>query len=171
MAKEDQGTSCSFNWFCTFTLLCVSSLSVSNSWPNIQLRYYPNSVNKSLVNHLRVQSPFCKISYGTVYLSSGDSDGQESACSVGDLGSTPGWEDPLEEGMDTHSRILAQRTPCTGEPGGYSSWGHRVRYDWAVFTHSHVSITCLHSASLVKMLSKGHTVLIPYLCTKIFTWL
>ena len=72
MAKEDQGTSCSFNRFCTFTLLCVSSLSVSNSSPNIQLRYYPNSVNKSLVNHLCVQSPFYKISYGTVYLSSGD---------------------------------------------------------------------------------------------------
>ena len=29
-----------------------------------------------------------------------------------------GWEDPLEEGMATHSSILAWRTPWTGEPGG-----------------------------------------------------
>ena len=29
-----------------------------------------------------------------------------------------GWEDPLEEGMATHSRILAWRIPWTEEPGG-----------------------------------------------------
>ena len=29
-----------------------------------------------------------------------------------------GWEDPLEEGMATHSRILAWRSPWTKEPGG-----------------------------------------------------
>ena len=36
-----------------------------------------------------------------------------------------GWEDPLEEGMATHSNILAWRIPWTGEPGGlyYSPWG------------------------------------------------
>ena len=27
-----------------------------------------------------------------------------------------GWEDPLQEGMDTHSSILAWRVPCTQEP-------------------------------------------------------
>ena len=41
----------------------------------------------------------------------GGSDGQESACNVGDLGSIPGEEDPLEEGMATHSSILAWRIP------------------------------------------------------------
>ena len=35
----------------------------------------------------------------------GGSYGKESACNVGDLGLT--WEDPLEEGMATHSSILA----------------------------------------------------------------
>ena len=30
-------------------------------------------------------------------------------------------EDPLEEGMATHSSILAWRIPWTEEPGGYSS--------------------------------------------------
>ena len=33
-------------------------------------------------------------------------------------------EDPLEEGMVTHSSILAWRIPWTEEPG-YSAWGCR----------------------------------------------
>ena len=35
--------------------------------------------------------------------------------------SIPGWEDPLEEGMATHSSILAWRIPWTEEPGGLQS--------------------------------------------------
>ena len=39
-----------------------------------------------------------------------------------------GWEDPLEEGMATHSSILAWRIPWTEEPGGLQSMGlQRVR--------------------------------------------
>ena len=34
-----------------------------------------------------------------------------------------GWEEPLEEGMATHSSILAWRIPQTEEPAGYSPWG------------------------------------------------
>ena len=34
-----------------------------------------------------------------------------------------GWEDPLEEGMATHSSILAWRTPWTEEPGGLQPMG------------------------------------------------
>ena len=34
-----------------------------------------------------------------------------------------GWEDPLEEGMATHSSILAWRIPWTEEPGGPQSMG------------------------------------------------
>ena len=37
-----------------------------------------------------------------------------------------GWEDPLEEGMATHSSILARReSPWTEELGGYCPWGHK----------------------------------------------
>ena len=36
---------------------------------------------------------------------------------------SPGWEDSLEEGMATHSRILAWRTPWTKEPGMLLSTG------------------------------------------------
>ena len=34
-----------------------------------------------------------------------------------------GWEDPVEEGMATHSSILAWRIPWTEEPGGRQSIG------------------------------------------------
>ena len=34
-----------------------------------------------------------------------------------------GWEDPPEEGMATHSSILAWRIPWTEEPGGLQSMG------------------------------------------------
>ena len=41
-----------------------------------------------------------------------------------------GREDPLEEGLATHSRILAWRIPRTEEPGGLGSTGsHRVGQD------------------------------------------
>ena len=41
-----------------------------------------------------------------------------------------GREDPLEEGMATHSSILAWRIPWTEEPGGLWSIGsQRVRRD------------------------------------------
>ena len=33
------------------------------------------------------------------------------------------WEDPLQEGMATHSSILAWRIPWTEEPGGLQSTG------------------------------------------------
>ena len=53
----------------------------------------------------------------------GDSDGTESACNAGSLGLIPGWEDPLEEGMATHSSIFSWRIPWTEEPGGLQSIG------------------------------------------------
>ena len=49
---------------------------------------------------------------------------------IRDVGSVSGWEDPLEEGMATHSSILAWRIPWTEEPGGLQSIGsHRVGHD------------------------------------------
>ena len=49
-------------------------------------------------------------------------------------------EDPLEEGMATHSGILAWRIPWTEEPGGLQSIGsQRVRYDFSDLARMHVS--------------------------------
>ena len=50
----------------------------------------------------------------------GGSDSKESAFSVGDLG----WEDPLEEGMATHSSILVWRIPM--DKGAWQAAVHGV---------------------------------------------
>ena len=43
---------------------------------------------------------------------------------------SPGWEDPLEEGLATHSSTLAWRIPQTEETGGLQAIGwHRVGHD------------------------------------------
>ena len=49
---------------------------------------------------------------------------------IRDMGSIPGSEDPLEEGMVTHSNILAWRISWTEESGGLQSKGsQRVGHD------------------------------------------
>ena len=60
----------------------------------------------------------------------GGSDGKEFTQNVGDLGSMFRQEDPLEEGMGTHSSILSWRIPWTEEPGRLQSMGlQRVGQD------------------------------------------
>ena len=52
-----------------------------------------------------------------------------------------GWENPLEEGMATHSSIPSWRIPWTEEPAGLQSTGsHRVRHDWS-------DLACTHACS------------------------
>ena len=46
---------------------------------------------------------------------------KESACNAGDLSLIPGWEDPLEKAMATHSSILAWEIPWIEELGGLQS--------------------------------------------------
>ena len=46
-----------------------------------------------------------------------------------------GGEDPLKDGMATHSSIPAWRIPWTEEPGGLQSIGlQRVGHDWSKAT-------------------------------------
>ena len=62
------------------------------------------------------------------------------------------WEDPLEEGMATHSSILAWRIPWTEKPGRLQSMGsQRVWHDWA--TNTCFLFTFGHTAS--QWLSQG----------------
>ena len=50
-----------------------------------------------------------------------------------------GREDPLGEGMATHSRIFAWRVPWTEESGGLQSMGsQRVGHDWS-------DLKCMHA--------------------------
>ena len=49
-----------------------------------------------------------------------------------------GREDPLEEGVATHSSILAWKTPWTKEPGGLESIRSQTAgHDWRDSTHTY----------------------------------
>ena len=71
----------------------------------------------------------------------GGSDGKESACNVGDLGSIPRLgRSPGEGKGNTHSSIPAWRIPWTEEPGRVQSMGsQRVGPDGATFTFSSIT--------------------------------
>ena len=65
-----------------------------------------------------------------------------SAGDVRDAGSIPGLGKFPEEGMATHSSILAWRTPRTEEPGQWRSIGLQmdpVGHDWSDLAHSTVT--------------------------------
>ena len=65
-----------------------------------------------------------------------------SAGDIRDMDLIPGSEDPLEEGMATHSSILAWRIPWTEKPVGLQFIGlHRVRHDCSNLAHTHTQIT------------------------------
>ena len=66
------------------------------------------AMQETLVQFLGREDPLEKGQATPVFLGfPGSSDRNESACNAGDLG----WEDALEEGMATHSSILAWRIP------------------------------------------------------------
>ena len=63
-----------------------------------------------------------------------------------------GQEDPLEEGMATHSSILAWRIPWTEEPGGLQSMGsQRARHEPAT-EHTHWENVCICRSLLLPLL-------------------
>ena len=51
-----------------------------------------------------------------------------------------GWEDTLEEGMTTHSSILAWTIQWTEEPGRLQSMVRRVRHDWVTKHTQHIEV-------------------------------
>ena len=52
-----------------------------------------------------------------------------------------GQEDPLEEGMATHSSVLAWRIPRTEETGELQSVGSQwVGHDWSNWVHAHMYV-------------------------------
>ena len=50
-----------------------------------------------------------------------------TACNVGDPGTDPGQEDPLEKEMATHSSNLAWKIPWMEEPHRLQSMGSQSR--------------------------------------------
>ena len=70
-----------------------------------------------------------------------------------DLGLIPGLGRPLEEGMATHSSILAWRIPWTEEPGEYRPWGreepdNRATQHSAQHTFLARALVCIKYASV-----------------------
>ena len=65
---------------------------------------------------------------------------------------SPGWEDPLEKEMATHSSILAWRIPWTEEPGRLQSKGSkRAGQEWV--TNTTVSYTESFNVATVKLVN------------------
>ena len=78
------------------------------------------------------------------------------------------WDDPLEEGIATHSNILAWRIPWIEEPGGlYSPWGCRVAQNETntetidqlrplVVSYNHYQSLCDKRHTLLTLSHQGH---------------
>ena len=67
----------------------------------------------------------------------GGSDSKAPFCNAGDLGSSLGWEDPLEKEMAIRSSTIAWKIPWTEEPCRLQSMGSQ-RVCWA----TSVKISC-----------------------------
>ena len=91
------------------------------------LSFFPFSLNSLCLPHSLMSFP-------------GGASGKESTCQCRrrrDVDSIPGSEDPLEEGMATHSSILAWRIPWTEEPGGLQSMGlQRTEHNCSDLAHT-----------------------------------
>ena len=109
-------------------------------------------------------------------------------------GSILGWEDPLEEGMATHSSIPAWRIPWTEEPSRLQSIGlQRVKHYWndlaclqyvcsnatlsirptlsSCYVHKSGLYVCISTAAL-QISSSVPFFKTPYICINIFSlWL
>ena len=74
---------------------------------------------------------------------------------VRDVAQSLGWEDPLEEGMATHSSILPWRLPWTEEPGELEPWGHKELDTTEATQNILVSATFSESASKIGAVRDG----------------
>ena len=136
----DSSPSCSLSSGCTQGYRLTMSHTV---YPPPHWRPYPGIDWKRDLLSLGSQLPLLEGYFEEANERSfpGGASGKEPACQcrrhktwVWSLGQ----EDPLEEGMTTHSSILAGRIPWTEEPGGLQSMGsHRVGHDWSDRAHTH----------------------------------
>ena len=67
-----------------------------------------------------------------------------------------GWEDPLEEGRDTHSSILAWGIPWQRSLAGYIPWGHKEldTTEWLTLSPLYRSVNW--ASERFKSLAPGH---------------
>ena len=86
----------------------------------------------------------------------GDSDGKESACNAGDMGSIPGLGRSPREWMATHSSIPVWRSLWTEKPRGLQLMGsQRVGHDWKTNTHTHTHTRLVKSKKSSSIPERG----------------
>ena len=105
-----------------------SPFNIPNSAPNFQFLYIFPSICYSYLFGCTQPSGYTVILHGGFGLPS-SSDGEESACSAGDLGLMLSWESLLEDGMATQSSILAWRIPMDRGAWWNTVHGVTVRHD------------------------------------------
>ena len=105
--KQIQNRKCLFSYVTQFTAYGIITLAILVSAPNRDaLRWFRIEYHDywaSLVAHLVKNLPAVQETWVR----------------------SPGWEDPLEKEMATHSSILAWKISWTEEPGGLQSMGHK----------------------------------------------
>ena len=116
-------------------IFCLSSLFISPLF----LPYFSHSWNKEKIGsekkERRADCIWLCQSFGFFYVTQMV---KKTPAMQETLVQSLGWEDPLEEGLVTHSSILAWRIPWTEEPGRLQSMGSwTVRHDWEM-KHKHV---------------------------------
>ena len=83
-------------------------------------------------------------------------DSKPSVYKVGDRGSIPSCEDPLEKEMAIHSRTIAWKIPWTEEPGRLQSMGsQKIGHDWV----TSLSLSLSETRKIQYLLSLRNTVL------------
>ena len=83
-------------------------------------------------------------------------------------------EDPLQEGMTTHSSILAWRITWTEEPGGLQSIGsHSVGHDWSNLPRAYTGkfCFCLHLANSLSLPTGSHFPVCVCACVRVCVFL
>ena len=101
----------------------TSSSHISGLWKGIWDTYFISNElsdwgwSDCLISQLHALMP----GINNVSYFPGGSVSKESTCHEGHLGSIPGLGNPLEEGMATHSGVLAWRIPWKEEPGELQS--------------------------------------------------
>ena len=95
-----------------------------------------------------------------------------NAGDIRDVLQSLGWKDPPEEGMATHSSILAWRIPWTEEPGGLQSIGSQgVKWAWlkwlsiCICMHAYVYIYVYMTNNFVVELK--HNIEVNYISIKL----
>ena len=116
---------------------------------------------------INVKSNYFLLKYSWLAFCSGSAI-KESSCNAGatgDTGTISGREDPLEEGMATHSSIPAWRIPRTEEPGRLQSTGlQRVGHDWSDLAHVYswliISFNITQHSNLIFLYIRLHSKLL-----------